>query len=30
VIILDPESGIFYRYLEGNWVEYLKKEEVKI
>jgi uncharacterized protein YbcC (UPF0753/DUF2309 family) len=30
VIILDPESGIFYRYLEGNWVEYLKKEEVKV
>jgi Uncharacterized protein conserved in bacteria, COG3002 len=30
VIILDPESGVFYRYLEGNWVEYLKKEEVKV
>jgi len=30
VIILDPESGVFYRYLEGSWVEYLKKEEVKV
>jgi uncharacterized protein YbcC (UPF0753/DUF2309 family) len=30
VMILDPESGVFYRYLEGSWVEYLKKEEVKV
>lgn len=29
LLIFDPEKEIFYRYLEGVWVEYLKKEEVK-
>ncbi|MGB9873801.1 MAG: putative inorganic carbon transporter subunit DabA, partial [Hydrogenobacter sp.] len=29
LLILDPETGVSYRYLEGIWVEYLKKEEVK-
>jgi len=30
LIIFDPENGVFYRYLEGNWIEYIKKEEVKV
>ncbi|ADC88888.1 Protein of unknown function DUF2309 [Thermocrinis albus DSM 14484] len=29
LLIFDPEKEIFYRYLEGVWVEYFKKEEVK-
>jgi len=30
LLIFDPETGIFYRHLEGVWVKYLEKEEVKL
>ncbi len=29
-LVFDPQKGVFYRYLKGSWVEYQKKQEVKV
>lgn len=30
VVIFDPQQNTFYRYTEETWIEYLKREEVRV